>query len=476
MNFHETVSRCPVYSFGASFYFIIAMHFFHLFLCRKENNTGFPRNCIVCAPLILSILFLSLLATGRADAQTSRYEVLPSPDIWYNDVDGIRLGVRLKGQVPGTFEDGPHRLDAGIWVGTWLPKLPLSYYISYTEPINAWSEYGSEANVQAISSIRTGYHNHGIGINKRWQQGFDERRYIEIGNYNSFEKRVDSEYVAFPMMWSERSKLLSSFSFNMQNDHRLGWYQFTAQTTVQFNEEVYGVFNLTARQRIDFNDYFGIRLRGFMGIASSNSDREYLFTRSMNPAIEWIGNGVTRAKGTIPQPWIESGNIHVAGGGNLRGYTSSDIGAMVPFPGGVCVDCSIIITQPRLFSSFASVNAELDYWNPLAKVFNEIPYASEFLSFRSYLFFDAGRALYSRELKHSEIVEGVWEDVYAGEPLELTANAGAGFSLSLNIPDYHGKPRGFVLRYEIPFWLSHPGNEDSFKLRHLVGFGAVVSF
>jgi len=46
----------------------------------------------------------------------------------------------------------------------------------------------------------------------------------------------------------------------------------------------------------------------------------------------------------------------------------------------------------------------------------------------------------------------------------------------LNIPDYLGKPRGFVLRYDIPFWLSDPDSGDSFKFRSLIGFGAVLSF
>ena len=83
----------------------------------------------------------------------------------------------------------------------------------------------------------------------------------------------------------------------------------------------------------------------------------------------------------------------------------------------------------------------------------------EFIDFRSYLFFDAGLPL------------GIGD-----EATTIFADAGAGFSLSLNIPDYLGKPRGFVLRYEIPFWLSEPGSEDSLKLRHLFGFGAVISF
>jgi hypothetical protein len=408
------------------------------------------------------LLLLTAFSITDSDAQTPRYEVLPAPDIWYNDVDGILLGLRLTGQVPGTFEDGPHRLDAGIWIGLWWPSLPVSYRITYTEPIRPWSDYGSEANIQFNSSVRTGYHDHGIGFNKRWQQGFDERRYREFSFYNSYERRFDDEYAAFPALWSDDHKILTTLTYELQNDNRFGWYNIETIGRLQYLNDLYTAWTLRATQGINFHEYWGLRFRSFTGITSENAAPEYLFSRSVRPAVQWLESGSTRAKGTIRQPWMESGNIHVAGGANLRGYTSQDIGTfqiscLETDDAGNCLNEG---ASPNLFSSFTSINAEFDYWNPIAKVFNNIPYASEFLNFRSYLFFDAGMSL------------GVQE----GEPDDLFSNAGAGFSLSLNIPDYLGKPRGFVLRYEIPFWLSDPGDEDSFKLRHLVGLGAVISF
>jgi hypothetical protein len=393
------------------------------------------------------IALLFALSPQQTEGQSRSYEVLPAPDLWYNDVDGIRVGIRLKGQVPGTFEDGPHRLDAGFWIGTWLPSLPVSYYISYTEPINAWSDFGSEANLQFVSSVRTGYTIQGVALNKRWQQGFDERRYREIEFFNSYEKRFDDEYTAFPSLWSDQNKILTKLSAGLQNDNSLGWFNLNLSGSLQYLNDIYGTASITAIQRINFNDNWGLRLRGFTGLTTSSTAPEYLFSRSSSPAVETIQSGITRAKGTIPQPWMESGKFHLAGGANLRGYTFQDINSFVNF------------LDPVLFRSIAAFNSEFDYPNPLHYLFNQIPYASEFIDFRSFLFFDAGMPL------------GIGD-----EATTLFADAGAGFSLSLNIPDYHGKPRGFVLRYEIPFWLSEPGLEDSFKMRHLFGFGAIISF
>lgn len=364
-------------------------------------------------------------------------------------MDGIRAGVRLKGQVPGTFEDGPHRLDVGIWLSTWLPDLPLSYYLLYTNPISAWSDYGSEASVELVTSIRTGHHRHGAGFNKRWQQGFDERRYRELKTRTTFEQRFDDEYVQFPQLWSDQAKVLTRVKGELQNDNRLGWYNISLKGSLQYLDDPFSTSEVEAIQRIPFSESWGIQIRAFTGVASSNTLPEHLYSRSSSPAMDWISNGVTRAKGTIPQPWMRSGNLHVAGGANLRGYTDSDISSFLGDE-----------TLPLLFNSMAAINIELDYPNPAGYLFRKIPYVSEFLTFRSYLFTDTGRSL------------GLNED----DPDTLFSNAGAGFALSLNIPDYLGKTRGFVIRWEIPFWLSEPDNGDAFAFRSLFGFGAVITF
>ncbi|MEX0662342.1 MAG: hypothetical protein WEA58_02845 [Balneolaceae bacterium] len=398
--------------------------------------------------LITVLLLISAVSIEDSEAQSRAYEFLPAPDLWYNDVDGIRVGVRVKGQMRGTFDDGPHRLDGGLWLSTWFPSTPVSYYLKYTNPIPRWSDYGNEANYQVTSSIRTGYHIHGVGLNKRWQEGFDERKYREIGITTNFEKRFDDEYVQFPVLWSDQSKILTKLTYESQSENRFGWANLAASGSVQYLDDTYGIFEATATQRVPLNENWGFRFRSFLGIASSQTAPEYLFSRSSAPAISWMDNGMTRAKGTIPQPWMTSGNVQVAGGANLRGYTDRDVNSY-----------QNASTNSFLYNSIAAVNAEFDYPNPINSLFNAIPYASEFLTFNSYLFYDAGTSL------------GIVDNEIDG----VLADAGAGFSLTLNIPDYLGKPRGFVFRYDIPFWLSEPGTEDAFKFRSLFAFGAIIS-
>lgn len=407
----------------------------------------------ICRIVIVTLLTLFLFGFGLANGQSRGYELLPSPDLWYNDVDGIRLGLNVKGQVPGSFDDGPHRLDAGFWVGLWFPKNPVSYYVSLNEPIRAWSDFGSEAGVQFLSSIRAGYQKHGISLNKRWQTGFDERQFYSLSHYHHYENRMDLEYTAFPILWSEDDKWISGVSFEVQRSNKLGWYNLNSNLNTQFLNDFYAVWTSTAIQNFSINDFWGARIRLFGGIASADTAPEYLFSRSTLPAINTLQSGVTRAKGTIPNPWIQSGDFHLSGGANIRGYMNQDVASFK-------ID-EEENTVPFLQYSMISANLEFDYWNPFQSLIKKSSMISDFLSLRSYLFFDSGKSL----------------EIDSQDNDELFSDAGTGLALSFNIPNNFGKPRGFVLRYELPLWLSHPGQGDeAFTFRQIVGFGAVISF
>ncbi len=393
-------------------------------------------------------IFLLMMVLPRPGfPQQGGYELQPAPDLWYNDVDGIRVGLRLRGAVPGTFEDGPHRLDMGVWVGTWWPDLPVSYHLTFTEPIQALSEFRSEANVRFLSTVRTGIQRHGFSLNKRWQSGFEEREYRELSLYGRSEERFDRTYLPYPGLWREGWLWITGAELAARGLYSGG--EWTAEVEVLGSvagEHPFVQTRLDVRNQIGIGDNFRIYSRFFTGLTSSRTPEQYLFSRSMPSPAGWIERGLTRAKGTIPMPWLEEGFIQPTGGPSLRGYVGADIREMNR-------------GEVPLFGGMAGMNLELQVPNPLGSALNRISGVGELLEFRSYLFLDAGTSpgLTGRE-------EG-----------RLLGNAGPGFMLSLNIPDYLGKPRGFAIRYDLPLWLSHPGGENSFAFRHIVGLGAVIS-
>lgn len=411
------------------------------------RRVDYPKQIITSFVLITAaVLFVGSTPTMAQD--NGSYELLPAPDLWFNSVDGIRVGGRVRGQMSGTFGDGPHRLDAGVWLGTKIPTHPVSYYISLTEPIPSLSDFGSEANIRGRSSFRTGFQTHGLSFNKRWQNGFDETNYTEFALGMDAERHFEENYLLYSQLWQQEWLFPVSANLLKTNSNKLGRYLLSISADANFlgNYNDFAKAAIVFKQSIPLTESVIINSRLFIGLATANTAPEYRFSRSLKTGRGWMDSGWTRARGTIPTSWMQSGNIQVTGGANLRGYTHQDIDLLNE---GVT----------PIYTSFSSVNLELNYPNPLNRAVNDIPIVGEFIDLHSYLFFDTGTSL------------GLGEE----EQNTLFSNAGPGFMLSINIPDYLGKNRGLMLRYDLPLWLSHPGNEANFKFRNVIGLGAVIN-
>lgn len=402
-----------------------------------------------CIGFCLILFSIGTFVPNESIAQdNSSYELLPAPDVWYNSVDGVRIGVRLRGQVPGTFGDGPHRLNAGLWLGTNFPDNPVSYYLKYTEPIPSISDFGSEGSISAETSLRTGFQSQGLSFNKRWQTGFNELNYKELSIGARAEERFNNEYLLYQQLWQSQWLYVAHSTFDLTNVNRFGRYAFSASVDANLGGEADQFLRseIILRQKINFSEQLFLSGRLYTGFATDNTAPEYLFTHSFNSARSWMDSGLTRARGTIPPSWMQLGNIQVTGGPNLRGYLDKDIQIL---NNG---------NQP-LYTSLSSINLELNYPNPLDNGLKNIPVIGGLIDLRSYLFWDSGTSL----------------GVTAMEEQNLLSDAGLGFLLSIDIPDYLGKSRGVTLRYDMPLWLSHPGTENAFSFRQVFGIGATIS-
>lgn len=399
--------------------------------------------------IIIAFVFgVSNISFAQSENKSLSYELLPAPDVWYNSVDGVRVGGRLLGQVPGTFGDGPHRLNLGFWVGTNFPANPVSYYLQFTEPIPSISDFGSEANVSLETSYRTGFQSHGLSFNKRWQTGFNELNYKELSIGFRGEHRFNKEYLLYRQLWQDNWLYLANLNLDITDENPLGRYLISLSVDGNIAGKVEEFLRSTVsfHQQIELSPSFTLYSRLYSGFASEQTAPEYLFSHSTKSARAWMNKGLTRARGTIPPLWMEAGNIQVTGGPNLRGYLYQDIESLNN--GGL-----------PLYTSLSSVNLELDYPNPLDKLINDIPVLGGFINLRSYLFFDAGTSLGLTEFEEDRTL----------------SDAGLGFLFSIDIPDYLGKSRGIAIRYDLPLWLSHPGTEDSLKFRNVIGIGAIIS-
>jgi hypothetical protein len=420
--------------------------------------------------IVLLLVGFAFLPTVKAQSDMHLYELRFAPDLWYNDVDGIRIGVRMRGQVPATFDDGPHRLDTGLWLGTWLPKMPVSYYVKYTNPIEAISDFNSEGSYSFISSYRTGFHRHGARFDKRWQPGFNEDEFTQAFVFAGAHRHVDHEYLPFPVMFQNE---WTGFLWGGVQQQRLSdigttFLSLQLHSGITESEDMFLQARGEVRYSRDiFADRFTFRARVSGGAQTDATPPEYQTLAGMSPAIEWMNSGFFRAKGTVPMPWMNSGNIQVTGSGpNIRGYAKRDVA---------------LLKQGILnsYKFYGALNLEMDYPNPVDLMFSRIPILGDFLRLRSYLFYDYinGETNNVADLSSPQPGIGFGKLVLDVAEKGNVANAGTGFALTLNIPDQLGNPRGFVFRYDIPVWLSDPQyGHNNFRYRSVFSFGAVIGF
>ncbi len=407
--------------------------------------------------LFAGIAFLPLDALAQ---EKNVYRITPFPDIWYNDVDGIRLGVRLLGEMDDSFLDGPHRLDVGIWVGTKFPKNPISYYISYLEPVPRFTQPNNEFSIQGISQIRTGFSQHKIQVKKRTQDGFDERYYAEAYVSLSQEKMFDSSYRLFPQRWRNVWKTLLDVDILFSDRNWFGDFIVNVHAKHNLNPSIdyFSVLSTNIKQNIELGPYFAININGYYGYASEMATPEYYFSYGFGQADDWLNNGFSRAKGTLPMALVEDGLISTNTDFGLRGYLGHE------------ADLFKMGSKPN-YNSIWYVNSELDFPNPVDFWLKSKKIIGNLSQFRTYLLFDIGKAYTDSNLKYAS------PNLSTLDKVSVLANAGIGAQFSINIPDYLGKNRGIFIRYDAPLWVSKPkANENNFSYRQIIGIGAIFSF
>jgi len=401
------------------------------------------RQYLILAPLLLLLFSVEPMAAQ----QNSAYETRLKPDLWYNSVDGIRAGARFQGRRYSPGHQETHRFDAGVWLGLWFPSLPVSYQVVYRRAVVRFSEPEQALNLHLASMIREGYQRHGVKVSKRWQPGDDFRSFLEISTGYHLARRFDDSYLLYRELWGDMWQGNLSANIEWQRLLQTGLFRLHIQTLYNTLETPFQVSSISTSKQIRLGAGWEVRGRIYGAAASRDSEPEYLFFLGSGAPIEVLSSPIFRSRGTVPPVWVKSGHLHYAAGPNLRGYNHSDIE-------------SIRNGELRSFGQVAAVNLELDIPNPLQRSLRQMNMAGEFLTFRSYLF--GGGAV-------------TGEASLAGDARQF-AEGGAGIALGWNIPGESGRFRGFVIRYESPFWLSNPPFGAEWRWRHLAGIGAVITF
>lgn len=409
-------------------------------------------------PHWLPVLLLWLLGSqAKIYAQTqtqtqasegAEYLLVPVPDVWYNQVDGFRLGIRIKGQQPLSFNDGPHRLSMGVWVATKWPDLPVSYHIAFTEPISSWSSFASEASVTALSSVREGYAIHGLIGRKRWQQGFNESQFTLLETKLTADNRFDLDYPLYPKAWQRGWQYTAASTLESHRTWQgVGRFTHHVSFLVGFSEDhpdkAYTQLELSQEGYHGWSSTFGLAHRLFLGLGTESLPLQHRYHPASGKAMKEVESGFTRSAGLLPSSAIEHGYVHLAGGPNLRAYTQRNDADSSGF----------FSLRHRMLAA----NLELKFPNPLSKLIQQIPLMGSVLQSRMYLFSDVGKPLEANT--------------------KMMSNAGLGFALGLTIPDMTGQTNAITFRIDVPAWISHPAAAESkWKFRPVFGLNSVIAW
>ena len=364
------------------------------------------------------------------------------PDIWYNGVDGLKVGAHLNGNYFNT----KHKFNATVWYNTGLQfsgtdeatvdgRNLVSYMVDYRNRI------AHHTNLNIESRYNAGWMYHMFGIDKEFKAG---RMDWEIASAN----RYNSDYMLYPEFantgFDNWMKL--KFSRELKQVNGNGLLKLTAQAPMLWSDYSYASFSAEMKHNTNLKKIL-LRTRAFAHVMTGDLIApEAMLQLSGTNTYDLMDNKYSRAIGWLQSHQLQHGRegnmVHQGGGLNLRGYSG--------------VAATNVIDNDTFFAyagnSGIAFNAELDFGrfiNPRLK-----GKLGRFIDFNPYLFGDFG-------------ILGINATQHSG----FRMDAGVGANLALNFNRRWSSTKPLNLRIDLPFFLNRIPEEQSeyVQMRYVIG-------
>ena len=363
------------------------------------------------------------------------YVVTYKPSLYYNDIDGLRFGMRFNGQYRNT-----RRLGLAAWYGPNSAELDGRFSFG--------NRFHPHWNYQTSLAKLEGRRSGDMSLRGSWSRGmFTPPTYnLTIGANYSELPAADAKYafrrvevgdgiVATPT-WSPGKVNQAYLNFTV-NPRGVIWrslfgYEIRHANTAMGSDAEFTRLQGGLRFWIPTSRGDGFYFRIFHGTFLRQKDDkpiQHLFYAFAAAPFEQFDSFYLRSRGSLPA----EAHYHCPGGGNLRGY----------------------FDQPeRAGKSLAAANIELRkvmrlpiLGKLLAPVLGNSTIAA---------FFDGGR------LKNLQ------------DESQTLADAGLGITFTKTVPDaWYSFILGtnYTIRLDFPLWVSRPrANEDELKFRYVLSF------
>jgi hypothetical protein len=355
----------------------------------------------------------------RQDAFEYRY----LPIGYYNDVDGGKVGLRLRGSYDDTYRKFTLQGLYGIESETG------DVYGSFSHPLGF---LGRDADFFGEAYSREGRRGTYMEINKIRRNSLFDPLAKHFTFRFLYHELADSAYV-FPYTYEEGINLRAGLDFSIAPKTDL----FATSLSFDFDRSFWGSdFNYektaiegrlwpSRRYPLPLKPY----VRFFLGYSSIDPPLQEMFNLAGAGVMQKENYFWLRSVGAFPKDYYN--NFHVPGDANLRGYFDGDF------------------SFRRIFGS--NIELELPCPLPLGRTL------SRWLDRRLYLFYDWGKILDENPL------EGLPPAMRAGFPEEVFDEILQDFGVGLSIK---------WLTVEFPVYISHPvftGDEEEWDFRWTVG-------
>ncbi len=365
------------------------------------------------------------------------YSVFYFPQLWYNDIDGLEIGMQFLGGYLNRY----YITRSKIWYNVSSQKIDFQF--AYSMP---WERLGRNFwrhfQIQQIDGKRTLSANIQYNYYRRLfahpnlscRLGFEHFKLIDVA-YNSDEIRVDGQYIS-RIRWQPGD--LNKIFFHLKLRYWKKFPNLSLELKSGIADKLWGsdfnyhkLFLLIDLKNLAWPKKLSFDWRGFMGFSSATDiPIQDKFGVSGGSSIRQFDHFYLRSPGFL-QKYL---NYHFPGDGNLRGYH-------------FFVDKeNHALNATKIVSS----NFQVNY--PLRHLFIPKKWQSHFPAIIGYLFFDGGR---------------VWN----GNSTMNLFDAGIGFKFSKKL---FGKMRNW--RVEFPLWLSNTDpaklgrKEKNWKFRWMISF------
>ncbi len=366
------------------------------------------------------------------------YQIRHRPGIWYNDIDGAKVGYHFY----GSLHNWSRRIQLGIYYGAMSDRVDFS--TSWEKPKRM---FGTNATVRL-----SGYKMEGR-VDGRLDFRFVKRpSLIEpptqefLVGYGYHELR-NSRYLVSDEIYDPHTADLGPY-FGYAVDPQLDVAATRFEAGLRLGREWFGgeydyerfEFNALIHSRPEVTRGLDTRLRFFSGFSGGGVPTQRKFNLAGAGPMQQEERFWLRSPGAVP----EGLHYHEPGDGNVRGYFDGTFGAkkLVAFNAEVG-------TRVRLFG--------------IEKALGKLVGAMSW-----YGFYDAGWILdSSNPIAGSARVQALVD----GGVLDATLqDAGVGIRSAVAWPFWN-----FTWRFDVPFWVSNPevnGETDTVDFRYLFSLNA----